>query len=210
VNVYDGNTGVSSNVITTPYGQIAEGSTLTLTLTYDVDDFTPGTTHNWSGGSGVEYSSIPSAVLNITVSSGYSYSGTLGGGGAEWFSLYNQDTQHDQANFLNPDGNILMQFNDFPWSTGSQTFTCNPMSALSVADAHAAFAAGVNSGAMDLANGFPLRLPGIVEDYDLDIYYGASSPATASLLPVTAVPEPAHGLMAAGALFGLMARRRRA
>lgn len=203
-------TGYRSNVINTSYGQIAGGSTLTLTLTYDVADFTPGQTYDWDGGSGVEYSSIPAAVLNITVSSGYSYSGTLGGGGAEWFNLYNQDTQHDQANYKTPDGNLFMQFNDFPWSSGSQTFTSNPMSSLSVADAHAAFASGVNSGAMDLSNGLPAWLPGIVQDYDFDIGFGAYSPATASLLPVTPVPEPAHGLMAAGALLGLVARRRRA
>lgn len=208
--VYDYDTGIQTQWITTPYGQISAGSTMTLSLTYDTADFTPGRTYDWPGGSGVEYSSIPSAVLNITVSSGYSYSGALGGGGAEWFNLYNQDTAHDQANYLKPDGNIFMQFNDFPWSSGSLTFTSNPMSALSVADAHAAFAAGVNSGAMELANGLPSWLPGFDLGPDLDIYFGASSPATSTLLPVTAVPEPGLGLMAAGALFGLLARRRRA
>jgi len=210
VDVYDNNTGVSSNVITTPYGQIAEGSTLTLTLTYDISDFTPGRTYNWNGGSGVEYNSIPSAVLNITVSSGYSYSGTLGGGGAGMLNLYNQDTAHDQVNYMLSNGGMFMQFNDFPWSSVSLTFTSNPMSALSVADAHAAFAAGVNSGAMALANGLPLWLPGIVEDYDIYTSFNAYSPATASLLAVAPVPEPAPGLMAAGALLGLLARRRRA
>lgn len=209
-SVYDFNTGIRTQGITTPYGQVSGGATMTLSLTYDTADFTPGTTYDWAGGSGVVYSSVPSAVLNITISSGYSYSGTHGGGGAEWFNLYNQDTEHDQANYLAPDGEIFMQFNDFPWSSGSLTFTSNPMSALSVADAHTAFAAGVNSGAMELANGLPGWLPGFEAIPDAYFSLGASSPATVTLLPVTAVPEPGHGLMAAGALFGLLARRRRA
>lgn len=202
--------GQTSSVITTPYGQITGGSTLTLTLTYDTADFIPGQTSNWDGGSGVFYGSIPAAELSITVSSGYSYSGPFGGGGDQWLSLFNQNTGNDQANYVGSDAYNLLQFNDLYYSTGSLTFTGNPMSALSVEDAHAAFAAGVNSGAMVLANGVPGWLPGYSQDFGVETSISAISPATVSLLPVTPVPEPAHGVMAAGALLGLMARRRRA
>lgn len=192
-----------SSVAVTPYGNVAGGSTLTLTLTYDIEDFIQTQAVAWPGGSGVQFRSSSPAVLSITVSSGYSYSGPLGGNSSTWFSLYNQDTAHDQGNYLDATGNILVQFNDY---ASSSTFTGNPIAALSVEDAHAAFAAAVNSGVMSLANGLPGRLPGVTPS----IYLNASDLPTVSLLPVTAVPEPAQGVMAATALIGLMARRRRA
>lgn len=203
-SVYDSDT--ESDFANTPYGLFASGSTLTLTLTYDIDDLVQDQTAAWPGGSGAEYRSSTPAVLNITVSSGYSYSGTLGGGSAAWFSLYNQITAHDQGNYLDEYGNPFVQFNDEYYSSGSITFTNEQIPALSVADAHSLFAAGVNSGTMTLANGLPGRLPGM----SYSVYTNTSSLPTVSLLPVTAVPEPSHGLLAATALIGLFARRRRA
>lgn len=199
-SVFNMDTGAT--FVATPHGRVASGSTLTLTLIYDTDAFIQTQTVAWPGGSGVQYRSSSPAVLNITVSSGYSYTGTLGGNSSAWFSLYNQDTEHDQGNYLDASGNILVQFNDFAWSTGSQTFTLNPISSLSVADAHAAFAAAVNSGAMSLANGLPGRLPGMSPSISIN----SSSLPTVSLL---AVPEPTHSVMAATALVGLLVRRRR-
>lgn len=190
-------------VVTTPYGVISAGSSVTITLTYDTDAFAQVDGGSWSGGSYVQYSTASPASLNITVSSGYNYSGTLGGGSSPFFDAANQYTSHDQVNFKLDDGNLFMQFNDF---SGSQTFTSHPMTGQSVEDTHAAFAAAVNSGVMELGNGLPSRLPGM----SWDAFVRSYSPATVTLSPVTPVPEPAHGALGAAALFLLFAKRRRA
>jgi hypothetical protein len=191
------------NGITTPHGVITAGSTITLELTYDTDAFTQVDGGEWSGGSYVQYSTDEPAILSITVSSGYSYNGTMGGGTSAFLDVTNQYTAHDQVNFKKSDGNLFIQFNDF---SGSQTFTSHPMTGQALEDTHAAFVAAVGSGVMELANGLPASLPG------LGSYarFGSSSPGTVSLSLVTPVPEPGHGVMAATAILGLLARRRRA
>jgi len=77
---------------------------------------------------------------------------------------------------------------------------------------HAAFAAARNSGVMEWSKGVRAWRPGMASS---DACLGSSAPAIATLLPVAAVPVaavpvPAHRVLAATALIGLFARRRRA
>ena len=198
----DFNTFEYVDVITTPYGVINAGSAITVELTYDTDAFAQVDGGTWSEGSYVQYITAVPAILNITVSSGYSYNGTMGGGDSVFLDVANQYTAHDQVNFKKPDGNLFIQFNDF---SGSQTFTSQPMTAQTLESTHAAFFAAVGSGVMELANGLPVSLPGLGSYAS----FGSSSPGTVSLSLVSPVPEPAHGMMAASAILGLLGRRRR-
>jgi hypothetical protein len=119
--------------ISTPYGTIAAGSNATITLTYDLDAFTQVGGTQWSEGSGIYYQVAGKVAVSITISSGYSYTGTLDGGvGYRDVDFFNQITAHDQVNFHCSTG-IFLQLNDFSPST---TFTTNPIQSDSLLAIH--------------------------------------------------------------------------
>jgi hypothetical protein len=65
----------------------------------------------------------------------------------------------------------------------------------------------MNSGVMEWSDGVPIRLPGMAS---FDAWLGSPTPAVATRLPLPALPESAHGVLATTVPSGRFARRRRA
>lgn len=205
VSERDENSDMVDGPISTPYGTIAAGSNVTITLTYDLDDFTQVGGPQWSGGSGIYYQLSNKVAASITVSSGYSYTGTLDGGvGYRDVEFFNQITAHDQVNF-NCSTGIFLQLSDY---SGSTTFTTNPIQSDSLQTIHDNFMAGVNAGLMKPSNGGPsgYAVP-TNAGKELSISWGI--PSSVNISPVSAVPEPGGLLLGAVGWLGLAVRRRR-
>ena len=205
VSERDENSFTFAGPISTPYGTIAAGSNATITLTYDLDNFTQVGTTQWPTGSGIFYQVTGKVAVSITISSGYSYTGTIDGGvGYRDVDFFDQTTAHDQVNFHCSTG-IFLQLNDF---SGSTTFTTNPVFADSLQTIHDNFMAGVNAGLMDPSNGGPSSYA-VPANAGRELSLNWGIPSTVNVAAVSAVPEPASVVLGAIGLLGLTARRRR-
>jgi hypothetical protein len=192
-----------SSGISTSYGMISAGSTITLSLVYDISDLTQLSTVAWGGGSGVQYSSANAAVATIGFSSGYNFSGAVTPSGAsnEAMSFYDQTTLHDQINFNDLSGNIFMQFNDFT----SATYNSQPIYGESVSSLHSTFVSAVNSGLMKTGGPSYYALPGIGSFRDVNLNFGTPTLVNIS---ATAVPEPSAMMLLGLGLVPLLRRKR--
>lgn len=191
-----------TSTISTIYGNITEGSTISIQLTYDLDNLSKSATSVWPEGSEVVYSSTVATTATISISSGYSYSGPVSGANMDVMSFLNQPTFYDGVKFNDADGNDFMVFIDF----SSSAFTTFPLPNDSLAQINADFITAVNNGTLELFNGGPTyyTLPGIgTRNVTMDFN-------TPSVINIAAVPEPSSLLLLSTGLLPLLRRRRAA
>lgn len=191
-----------SSGISTSYGMISAGSTMTLTLVYDLSELTVLRTQDYGGaGGGIYYSAANSAAATIGFTSGYSFSGdvTASGESTEAMNFYAQDTSWDGVDFNDPDGNPFIRFSDYT----SATFNTEAIYERSLATNHSIFVSAVNSGLLQLES--PFSMPGIDSSRSVNLAFGTPTLVNIS---ATAVPEPSALMLMGLGLLPLLRRNR--
>lgn len=191
-----------SEGVSTSYGMISAGSTITLTLVYDISELTELRTQDYGGaGSGIYYSAANAAVATIGISSGYNFSGVVTGSGAstEAMNFYAQDASWDGVDFNDFNGNPFIRFSDYT----SATFNTQPIYERSLATNHSLFVSAVNSGLLQIEG--PFSLPGIGIFRNVNLGYGTP---TLINISATAVPEPSALMLLGLGLVPLLRRNR--
>lgn len=198
-SIYDRNS--SAITITTAYGDINSGDTISIQVAYDLATFTRTSPPGTGGGNVVTYSSTAPTVATIGTSSGYSFSGPVSNANAEVVSFVNQSPGTVVFHGL---AAAFMTFSD----DSGVTFTTDPLESDSLEAIHSAFVTSINSGWMvgaPVESYLDYGIPGLT---GRDIGINFSAPSVLTLTP-TAVPEPSSLLWVTAGLLPVVRHRRK-